>query len=252
MKHAHWILPLTALCAIPIAPAWSAGHQVPVMVELVNDDELANMRGKYLGQFVVTGFMVDMATQWLNRDAIATANARIAATGLDRPGVPDVSIRTSATVNTASNASNGMAESALRNIHIDGLGQISQIAGDGNSMSNITSISMQREPLQNGGGTTPGSPASQASGGGYTAHASIAGNTLNIGISTPNGIAEQGVHSRGSGAAGSLMQTAQIVGNQQHVINQMSVQLQIRSPSAAQLGQISMGHALEAVSMLRR
>lgn len=252
MNNARWILPITLLACG--APAWSAAPVQPVMVELVDDGELAAARGKYLGQFVVTGFMVEMATQWLNHEALATASARLTAAGLDRGGLPEVSVNTAATVNASAQASSAPAPAGVTGLQISGLGQVSQIAGDGNTMANVTTISFQRESLPSGGPS--GTTTSDAAAAGYRAHAAIAGNTLLIGVSTPSGVATQAIqsrtHSHNTGGAGNLMQTAQIVGHQQQVVNQMSVQLQIRSMSASQLSQIGIGQALEAVSMLRR
>ncbi|HVL09632.1 MAG TPA: hypothetical protein VM512_10815 [Burkholderiaceae bacterium] len=248
MNNVRWLLPMTLLvCG---TPAWSAASIQPVMVELVDDGELAAARGKYLGQFVVTGFMVEMATQWLNHEALATASARLTAAGLDRGGHPEVSVNTAAHVNASAQASSAPAPAGVPNLQISGLGQVSQIAGDGNSMANVTTIAFQREPLPAGG--PAGATMSDASSAGYRAHAAIAGNTLLIGISTPSGVATQAIQSRTAGGAGNLMQTAQIVGHQQQVVNQMSVQLQIRAMSASQLSQIGIGQALEAVSMMRR
>lgn len=247
MNNVRWLLPLTLLvCG---TPAWPAAPIQPVMVELVDDGELAAARGKYLGQFVVTGFMVEMATQWRNQEALATASARLTATGLDR-GHPDVSVGTSAHVTASAQASSAPAPAGVPGLQISGLGQISQIAGDSNSMANVTTIAFQRDPLPGGGPS--GAATSDAAAAGYRAHAAIAGNTLLIGVATPSGVASQAIQSRGAGGAGNLMQTAQIVGHQQQVVNQMSVQLQIRAMNAGQLSQIGIGQALEAVSMMRR
>ena len=248
MNSIRWLLPMTLV--VGGTPAWSAAPIQPVMVELVDDGELAAARGKYLGQFVVTGFMVEMATQWLNHEAVATASARLTAAGLDHAGRPDVSVNTSAHVTASNQASSAPAPTGVPALQISGLGQVSQIAGDGNSMANVTTIAFQREALPGPGSS--GAATSDAAAAGYRAHAAIAGNTLVIGVATPSGVATQAIHSRGASGAGNLMQTAQIVGHQQQVVNQMSVQLQIRSMSASQLSQIGIAQALEAVSMMRR
>jgi hypothetical protein len=249
MNTIRGLLSLMSLAII--TPAWATSPMpspAPVMVVVADDSMLAAARGKYLGQFVVSGVMIEMATRWLTQEAIATASARLTATGLDHNGRPDVSAATTARVDTTAVTPRGSSINAT-GVQISGLGQISQIAGDGNSMSNITSIGFQREALPS---PAVGATSSESSTGGYRAFASLAGTHVVVGVNAPNGAALQSIQSRGPGGTGNVMQTAQIVGNEQHVVNQMSVQLQIRSMSASQLSQIGIGQALEAVSMMRR
>ncbi|MFX7973137.1 hypothetical protein ABTK40_20265, partial [Acinetobacter baumannii] len=52
------------------------------VVELADDGELAQQRGKYLGASIVSGFMIEMASQWRNEAGQAAAEARMLATNL--------------------------------------------------------------------------------------------------------------------------------------------------------------------------
>ena len=55
-----------------------------------------------------------------------------------------------------------------------------------------------------------------------------------------------------AGAAGSVMQVAQMAGNAQLIANQLSIQLQMQTMSRQQLAQIGVAQALQAVAGLRR
>lgn len=220
----------------------------PVMAELVADDELAGVRGKYLGASLVSGFVVEMVSRWQNDTAIATASARVAAANLAAGrAVAHASANLSARVQRLApgtvRGNGGVASSAVQ---VAGVGQVTQIAGDGNSASNVSTITTQTAPIQ--ATVASSTPAPQmAQGNGITASATLApGGGVSVAIQSAAGSALQNAQ------AGSLMQTARITGDAQQVFNLTNITLQVQQLSTRQLTQSSMRDALAAIAAMRR
>lgn len=220
----------------------------PVMAELVGDDELAAVRGKYMGASLVSGFVVEMVSRWQNDTAIATASARVAAANLAAArAVSQATASLSAQVQSLApgnvQGNGGVAGSAVQ---VAGVGQVTQIAGDANSASNVSTITTQTAPIQAATGNS--NPAPQvAQGNGITASATIAaGGGVSVAIQSAAGSATQNAQT------GSLMQTARITGDAQQVLNLTNITLQVQQLSSRQLTQTSMRDALAAMATMRR
>ena len=108
---------------------------------------------------------------------------------------------------------------------------------------------MQTAPLP----TLPsGSALATAAQNGFTAQAQAGAGGVQVAITSPMGVASQSVTPNLAGAAGSVMQVAQMAGNAQLIANQLSIQLQIQTMSRQQLAQIGVAQALQSVAGLRR
>lgn len=246
-------LPSTAVARTDL----DTGVTPPVIAEMVTDEELASVRGKYLGSSLVSGFMVEMVSRWQNDSAIATATARVAAANLAAgnaiaQATADVSARVQSlneTLGVGAVAGNGGV--ARSDIQVGGVGQIAQIAGDGNSAANVGAISTQTAPLAAlptaAGAGTSGPIAQVAQGSGMTASASVSpSGGISLAIQSPAGTASQIAH------AGSLMQIARITGDAQQVMNRTNITLQVQPMTLRQLTQNSMRDALAAIATMRR
>lgn len=219
------------------------------MAELVADDELAGVRGKYLGASLVSGFMVEMVSRWQNDSAVATATARVAAANLAAgAAVAQASASLSARVQSLGGGTvqgnGGVASSAVQ---AAGVGQVTQIAGDGNSVSNVSAITTQTAPIAvpavGGNGTAP----QYAQANGMTATAAVTpGGGVSVAIQSAAGSALQNAQ------GGGLMQTARITGDAQQVLNLTNITLQVQQPTSRQLTQTSMRDALAAIASMRR
>ncbi|CAJ0822716.1 hypothetical protein [Ralstonia flaminis] len=260
-KTIAWIVPLA--CA-----GWCAGANAGAspsessdqaalfhggtVVELADDGELAQQRGKYLGASIVSGFMIAMASQWRNEAGQASAEARLLATNL-RTNAASVNVSSQASVQMGAGALAGAASGASAaggaGVQVNGVGQVTQVAGNNNLASNTASISMQAAPLP----TLPsGGSSALAAQNGFVAQAQAGAGGVQVAITSPMGVASQSVTSNLAGVAGSLMQVAQLAGNAQVIANQLSIQLQIQTMSRQQLAQIGVAQALQAVAGLRR
>lgn len=264
----------TLSCIVPLAWAgWCAGagaapltgapqtpdaHDSAVLlhsgtvVELADDSELAQQRGKYLGASIVSGFMIEMASQWRNEAGQASAQARMLATDL-RGHAANVAVSTQASVHMGpgalDEAAAGASASGGAGVQVNGVGQVTQVAGNNNLAANTTSISIQPQPLP----TLPsGGPAAVAAGSGFVAQAQAGAGGVQVAITSPMGVASQAVTPNLAGAAGSVMQVAQLAGNAQVIANQLSIMLQIQSMSRQQLVQVGVAQALQSMAGLRR
>lgn len=260
-----WMLPLacatccaSAVAAVPgtsdatDARDCAALFHSGTVAELAQDDELAQQRGKYLGASVVSGFMVDMATYWRNDAGQASAQARLLATNLGSHH-PNVAVNTQASVLMGVDSLSGAAPTATASggtgVQVNGVGQVTQVAGVNNLASNSTSISIQTAPLP----TLPsGSTSAIAAQNGFTAQAQAGMGGVQVTVSSSMGTASQAVTPGRTGMAGSVMQVAQLAGNAQAITNQLSIQLQVQTMSRQQLAQIGVAQALQSVAGLRR
>jgi hypothetical protein len=234
-------------------PAWSRPatpadeDATPVLAELVPDEELAHARGKYLGSSLVSGFMVQMVTRWQNDKAIATATASVSAAGLAVDhAIAQASANLSARVQALGSAPvTGNGGTANSQIRVDGVGQITQIAGEGNTASNVGTIATTTGPLPP---VAEHNPAPQvAQGNGMTASATIGGaGGIQLAIESLAGQAIQ------SAQSGSLTQATRITGDAQQVLNQTNITLQIQQMSIRQLSHGGMRDALRAIATMRR
>jgi hypothetical protein len=222
------------------------------VVELAGDDELAQQRGKYLGASVVSGFMVEMATHWRNEAGQASAQARLLATDLAGHR-PNAAANTQASVQMGAGSLSGVTPAASvsggTGVQVNGVGQVTQVAGANNLASNSTSISIQTASLP----TLPsGSASAMAAQNGFVAQAQAGLGGVQVAVTSPMGVASQAVTPGTAGAAGSVMQVAQMAGNAQVIANQLSIQLQVQTMSRQQLAQIGVAQALQSVAGLRR
>lgn len=265
-KTLSWIVPLAwaGWCAgagaAPLAstPAVPDAHDGAVLlhagtaVELADDAELARQRGKYLGASIVSGFMIEMASQWRNEAGQASAQARMLATDL-RSNAAHVAVSTQASVHMGPGALDGAAPGASASggagVQVNGVGQVTQVAGSNNLAANATSISMQTQPLP---ALPSGGSAAMAAENGFVARAQAGTGGVQVAITSPMGVASQSASPNLAGAAGSVMQVAQLAGNAQVITNQLSIQLQMQGMSHQQLAQVGVAQALRSIAGLRR
>lgn len=178
-------------------------HRVGAGIHEVADEELADMRGRYIvGDNTVLWFGVEMISTWQTSNGQTLQSALTL--GLDfskNPNRPQVTFVPTVTIVTLSNAlptatpssstSRSVQSGGLANV--GGLTQSVQIAGDGNAASNVTSFSIQNNGKVPGssatGSNTLPSPSSiasssDASGTASTASITTTGSTVDIHSST--------------------------------------------------------------------
>lgn len=156
------------------------------------------------------------------------------------------------TNNSVTNAGNSGANPAAQvtggqKVAVNGVSQVTQVAGNSNVGTNTATISYSNAPAQLPGipGAT-GQSAAYAANGNGTVQAGItfANNSINVSVQTPAGIATQRIVPGGAQQAGAIAQLLQIAGNNQQVANQLALSLRVQQMSAAMIRQTGVLQAL--------
>ncbi|NIE64867.1 peptidase C39 [Burkholderia sp. Ax-1719] len=247
----------------PLTPAFLAAaggsDAQPVHCEPVDDDVLAHQTGKYAGSDMISGVVLNVISQW-NLPNGATATAQGALTVVTNTvNQLSASVQTSAKVTDpvaggTTTANSGAAPSNTatggQNVSVNGVSQVTQVAGNNNVGSNAASIDYTNS---SGSGAslanvanTPSASASNANG---TIRAGIAfgGNGISVTLQTPAGIATQNIMPSNTAQAGSIAQLLQVAGNNQQVANQLSLSLQTQQMSAQMIRQAGVLQALRNI-----
>lgn len=247
MKH---FLPMLAMnLCVGIAPALA--FEAPASWAPVDDDTLAHATGKYLDQNMISGFQLEMISHWQTPSG---ANLYAAgAVSVQRNG-SDLSV----TANTSSSITPGQGDPSAKGLQvprggnllrINGVGQITQVAGNSNAVTNQTLIDFQ--PKTGGGGGGASNPGSKTTLGTMSAAVSIGANGLNLALEAPFGTVQQNIAS-GAGSLNRIMQVVQVAGDQQQVINSLQLHLQTNPVTADLLRQIGVQQAVSSTLGIRR
>ena len=221
----------------------------------VGDDVLATQTGKYAGAQMISGFVLNLLSSWqLPNGAAALAQGTLSVAH-NAANQVSAQVWTAAHVvdpgngTTAANSGANPNASATggQNVTVNGVSQITQVAGNGNVGANSTQIDYSSNAAQfanaMGGSASPGSSAANASG---TVKAGIAfaNGGVTVALQTPAGIATQSIVPGNAQQAGRIAQLLQVAGNSQQVANQLQLVLQTQSMSGAMLRQIGVMQAL--------
>jgi len=233
--------------AVP-AHAGTAPPLTPVRVEVVDENTLDGIRGKFMGADMLVGLRINLLSDW------RTASGSMSAFGslqIERGANGEfiVSIYTDAKAsleNPAGALQPNASATGGQQISVNGIGQVTQIAGDGNQFSNLTTISF----VPNGslGAFTPGAANSTSSQGDLIATVSFGGGGMTLGLSGPGGLMQQSV----GGAEGGLMQVAQVAGQNQVGSNTMQLQMLSATMPALMQQQRGLYQALAEMKQLPR
>nr|WP_243849599.1 peptidase C39 [Paraburkholderia rhizosphaerae] len=216
--------------------------------QAVGDDVLAGQTGKFANGQMISGFVLNLLSQWhLPNGASAIAQGSLAVT-------QNAANQMSATVNSSAHVVDGHGRqtgadpSAKVNggqqIAVNGVSQVTQVAGNSNVGMNAAQIDFAANglPPVTGNGATSAS-ASNANGS-IRAAVSFGNGGVSVTLQTPAGLATQTI-APGNGQAGSIAQLLQIAGNNQQVANQLQLQLQSAQMSSAAMRQAGVMQALQ-------
>ncbi|CAB3753239.1 peptidase C39 [Paraburkholderia humisilvae] len=236
--------------AAPLPSFLSAhdGAAETIRWQAVGDDVLAGQTGKFANGQMVSGFVLNLLSQWnLPNGASAIAQGSLAVT-------QNAANQMSATVNSTARVVDGNSRrtgadpSATVNggqqIVVNGVSQVTQVAGNSNVGMNAAQIDFTGNgmPPASGNGATSAS-ASNANGS-IQAAISFGNGGVSVALQTPAGVATQSI-APGNAQAGSIAQLLQIAGNNQQVANQLQLQLQSAQMSSAALRQAGVLQALQ-------
>lgn len=250
-------LPLALFVTLVVAAApVSAGAALPPIADAavvdgvpVDDTTLATVTGKYLGNDMLVGLRVDLVSHLQGPDgsrasAGGTLQVERTATGFN----VQIDGHSSA---SAGDPAMGVATNASAvggdGLNVNGVGQVVQIAGDGNRMANLATISFR--PMATAGGDFNGVAHSSHSAGATTAVVSFSGGGVQVGVNGPGGFVGQSLN---AGGGGGIAQAARIAGNDQVGGNWMHLQMLTTGLPAHALQQMGVQQALAGLQQLPR
>lgn len=191
-----------------------------------------------------------------NANASPTTNAAVASnTGASNSAPPS-----SPTTAVAGNGVNPQASATGgQNVSVNGVSQVTQVAGNGNTSSNSAVIDFNgSNSSTNVAGVANGTPsvntasASATSASGHVkADVTFASGGVAMTLQTPAGVATQTITPAGIQGGGSIAQLVQVAGNAQAVVNQLQLSVQTQAMPAALLRQLGVLDALRNSALPR-
>ncbi|MGH8781541.1 peptidase C39 [Paraburkholderia sp.] len=242
----------------PVPEALSVRDAAPhtIQWQTVDDDVLAHQTGKGVGGETISGFVLNLLSQWqLPNGATAIAQGTL---GVVQNAVNQLS----ATVNTLAkvvdgSGNNGANPNAVatggQGISVNGVSQVAQVAGNSNAGFNAAQIDFGNVPPAGlpGGNNAASADASNAAGT-IKAGISFGSGGVTVALQTPAGLATQTIMPSNAQQAGAIAQLLQIAGNNQQVANQLQLHLQTQQMSSAMLRQTGVLQALQNAAIVRR
>ena len=301
----HRLSPITLALGMAISGATSVARAIDlpgflsttgpgaaiVRCHAVDDGVLAAQSGKYPGGSTVSGFVLTMVSQWQGPNGVGATASGTLAVASNSGHAPDVHVNTSAQI-TCSDHGNGNGANPHanatggQNVTVNGVSQVTQVAGDNNVGTNTAVIAFGPAGTQGAGnaGTAGSSGNAGASGAGSEAatgtasavplvatagtgstNASASNNAgsvkanvtfgsggVTLALQTPAGVASQSIAPNPAGQSGSIAQLVQIAGNGQAVSNLLQISIQTRQMSSTLLQQLGVLQALQNAAAVRR
>ncbi|MGQ7936898.1 peptidase C39 [Paraburkholderia sp. D1E] len=232
----------------PPVPEFLASHDIDsaaIKVQMVDDDVLANQTGKYAGATMISGFVLNVLSQWqLPNGVTALAQGTLSAVQ-NAVGQVSTTVNTLASVTGGGAGNSGANPNAQANggqsISVNGVSQITQVAGDRNAGSNSAIIDFNNSAVTLAGTANAPSAAASNSTGSIKAGISFGSNGITVALQTPAGLATQTI----TPGNGQIAQLLQIAGNNQQVANALQLHLQTQQMSAAMIRQLGVLQALQ-------
>jgi hypothetical protein len=221
----------------------------------VGDDVLAQQTGKGAGGQMISGFVLNVLSQWqLPNGANALAQGSLSV-------ARDAANALTANVNTLARVTDGRGNPGAdpnaqtiggQRIAVNGVSQVTQVAGDRNAGFNTATIDFNNNPQLLAGGTNAQSAAASNPAGNVKAGISFGNGGVTVALRTPAGIASQTIAPSNAQQAGAIAQLLQIAGNNQQVANQLQLSLQTTPMSSSMLRQAGVLQALQNAVNARR
>jgi hypothetical protein len=241
---------------VPAFLANADGQAQGIRCEAVGDDVLAHQTGKYAGSDMISGFVLNLLSQWqLPNGATAVAQGALSV-AQNAANQVSAQVKTYATVidptqggttGTNSGANPNATATGGQNVSINGVSQITQVAGNGNTGANAATISYDNNAPQIAnlpGALNQSSASASNATGSIRAGISFGSNGVNVTLQTPAGIATQNIAPGNMQQAGAIAQLLQVAGNNQQVANQLQLSLQTQQMTSQMIRQTGVLQAL--------
>ena len=245
-----------ALFTVLVAGAAAAQTAValpPLRADLVDELTLSQISGKYFGANLLVGLRVELTSTLHTAQqgsASASGSLDIRRVGNGFAVSIDSSSHASADVGDSTTAGGALTASGADALQVSGIGQVSQIAGDGNRLANVTTIRFAPALSTGGDAGANGHTGSRASAGAMTAQVTFLDGGVQMGVSGRGAQLAQRFHPQGGG--GQLLQMGQIAGNGVVGSNQLQLQVLTGAMSASEQQQLGVQQALAGLIPLGR
>lgn len=232
-------MPAAALPPLPAPP--------PLRVELVDDATLASLTGKFYGADMLAGVRIELVSTLADaQGGTATASGALYLRRTDTGFDVQLDARADASAGTGPSPSTENVAVGGEQIAVEGISQISQIAGDGNRMGNLAVIRIGGDVAPAGGWN--GQTHAEASAGDLTARVSF-DSGLQLRLAGTGATIRQDVT---PGGTGHIVQMGQIAGNGFTASNSLQLQIMTTAMPTLSMQQLGIHEALAAISGLRR
>lgn len=247
-------LPRTLFAALVAgaAAAQPAAALPPVQVHVVDDAALAGITGKYHGANMLVGLRIDVVSTIHapgQSQAQATGSLLVRRTGSGYEVAVDTRAQADAGDGTAVPVPTGIATGG-ESLRVAGIGQVTQIAGDGNSLSNLTTIRFVSDVGTAGGFN--GAASSAASSGQVSAQIAFGQGGMRLDLHAPGALLGQHVDTSAVHTAGGVMQIGQLTGNGILAQNQLHLQIATELMPSLWQQQLGVQQALSGLQGLSR
>ncbi|QWF17264.1 hypothetical protein [Lysobacter capsici] len=216
---------------------------------IVDDATLATISGKYFGAQMLVGLRVDLVSS-LDTPQQGSTFASGALLVERRGGGFEVQVdaRSGADAGNATLAAGaaGANASGAESVQVRGIGQIAQIAGDGNRLRNLTSIAFVDRADAAG---FNGQSHSQASAGAMSARVTFLDGGARIAVDGPGASLQQRLD---AGAVGGIAQLGRIAGNGVDASNRMQLQIVTSAITPELSRQLGLQQALDGLRAVPR
>ncbi|MBX9401046.1 hypothetical protein K4L06_06950 [Lysobacter sp. BMK333-48F3] len=215
-------------------------------VDLVDEATLATINGRYFGAQMLVGLRIDLVSS-LHTPQQGLASAR-GSMVVQREGggfSVQVDARSQAEAGSGLPEATPATASGAEQVSVQGIGQIAQIAGDRNRLSNLTRIGFVDSVDASG---FNGQTQAASSAGPMTAQVTFLDGGVQLGVAG----AGAGLQQRLDPAGGGIVQFGRIAGNDLTGSNSLQLQF-VSAPVAPQLSQqLGLQQALESLRALPR
>ncbi|WP_206952984.1 peptidase C39 [Trinickia acidisoli] len=235
--------------------------------QAVDDDVLSHQTGKAPGATIVSGLVLELMSQWqMPNGGSAAARGTLTVT-------TNANDSLSAQVSTSAQASDGTVHgkhsdnganpqasaTGGQNISINGVSQVTQVAGDGNASTNSAvidfngsgSTTLAALGAANTNSTNSASASATSASGNVKAAVTFGNGGVALTLQTPAGVATQTISPTLAQGSGSIAQLVQVAGNAQAVVNQLQLSIQTQAMSSTLLRQLGVLQAMQNSALLR-
>lgn len=223
-----------------------------VKLQPVDDDVLASQSGKGIAGDIISGVVVNLLSQWNLPNGVTAVAQGALSIVTNTLNQVNVQVSSSAAVvgpNTSSGSGANPNASATggQNANVNGVSQITQVAGNGNTGTNQAVIDFNAPTSSLSGGTYNNETSAAASNanGSVKAGITFGSGGISIALQTPAGLATQTIMPSSSQQASTIAQLLQIAGNNQQVANALQLSLRTQQMSASMLRQLGVLQALQ-------